>query len=93
MDVVRVLAAILLLGNVQFNESNDANINGTNDCNSEIKAVASLLGVSSVSLYRGLTIRTHHSIRGQIVKTPRDSQSVSCNPNFPTKVIRDNKDV
>jgi len=80
MDVVRVLAAVLLLGNIQFNDSSgnimDANNECKNSCNTEIKAVASLLGVSSVSLYKGLTTRTHHSIRGQLVKSHRDCHSV-----------------
>lgn len=80
MDVVRVLAAVLLLGNVQFNESTstsliDDPIDGKTNGNSEIKAAAALLGVSSVSLYRGLTTRIH-SIRGQILKSHRDSFSV-----------------
>ncbi|XP_071494240.1 unconventional myosin-X-like [Diadema antillarum] len=65
-DVMRILAAILLLGNVRFVEDGgyELDIEGK----SEIKAVASLLGVSGVSLYRALTTRTQ-SIKGQAVKT------------------------
>ena len=79
MDVVRVLAAVLLLGNIQFNETSnfiDSN-DSKNSCSNEIEAVASLLGVSSISLFRGLTTRTHRSIRGQLLKSTRDSSGVS----------------
>ncbi|XP_074602506.1 unconventional myosin-IXb-like dachs isoform X2 [Brevipalpus obovatus] len=81
MDVVRVLAAILLLGNVQFNDKSngsDHDSSGLFDSksNNEIKAVASLLGVSAVALNRGLTTRIQN-IRGQLVKTIRDGVSAS----------------
>ena len=42
----------------------------------EIKAVAALLGVSGVSLYRGLTTKTKN-IRGQILRSLCDSGTVS----------------
>uniref|UniRef100_T1IKQ6 Myosin motor domain-containing protein n=1 Tax=Strigamia maritima TaxID=126957 RepID=T1IKQ6_STRMM len=69
-DVVRVLAAVLLLGNIQFIESKgvEVEIKGNN----EIKAVASLLGVSPISLFCGLTSRTHN-VRGQLVKSMCDA--------------------
>ncbi|XP_064477928.1 myosin-I heavy chain-like [Ornithodoros turicata] len=65
-DVVRVLAAVLLLGNVQFTPSEG----GSAD------AVADLLGVSSVALFQGLTTRTRQ-VRGQLVKTPSDPHVAS----------------
>ena len=43
---------------------------------SEIKAVAALLGVSGVSLYRGLTTKTKN-VRGQILRSLCDSVTVS----------------
>ncbi|XP_030840933.1 unconventional myosin-X [Strongylocentrotus purpuratus] len=66
LDVMRILAAILLLGNVHFVDDGgyELDIKGSN----EIKAVASLLGVPGVSLYRALTTRTH-TLKGQAVKT------------------------
>lgn len=82
MDVVRVLAAILLLGNIQFNENQKMNISDCSNiglfdskANNEIKAVASLLGVSAVALYRGLTIRTQ-SVRNQLIKSVCDKMTV-----------------
>lgn len=74
LDVVRVLAAVLLLGNVQFVDGPGMEIEV--EGNNEIKAVASLLGVSSVLLFRGLTRRTHF-IRGQMVKSTCDANMVS----------------
>lgn len=86
MDVVRVLSAILLLGNIKFNDgqrhnpvlldSSNIGFLDSKASSNEIKAVASLLGISSVSLYRGLTTRTQ-SVRGQLVKSVCDSQTVS----------------
>lgn len=43
---------------------------------SEIKAVAALLGVSGVSLYRGLTTKTKN-LRGQILRSLCDAATVS----------------
>ncbi|XP_031571952.1 unconventional myosin-XV-like [Actinia tenebrosa] len=65
-DVLRILAAILLLGNVQFVEGEglELDVKGNN----EIKAVAALLGVSGVSLYRGLTTKTKN-LRGQVFRS------------------------
>ncbi|XP_077867998.1 unconventional myosin-X-like [Saccoglossus kowalevskii] len=73
-DVMRILAAIMLLGNIEFVESDglELDIKGNN----EIKAVAALLGVSGVSLYRGLTTRTRN-MRGQIFKSPCDAPTAN----------------
>ena len=63
--MVRVLAVVLLLGNLQFHETYEA----------ELKAVAGLLGVTPASLLRGLTMRTHN-VRGQLVKSICDANMV-----------------
>ena len=42
----------------------------------EIKAVAALLGVSGVSLYRGLSTKTKN-VRGQILRSLCDAATVS----------------
>ncbi|XP_075226131.1 unconventional myosin-IXb-like dachs [Lycorma delicatula] len=74
LDVVRVLAAVLLLGNVQF-------IDGSGSANggevgvkgeTELAAVAGLLGVARTALFRGITSRTHNA-RGQLVKSLCDA--------------------
>lgn len=75
LDVVRVLAAVLLLGNLQFHETNG----GGGQCETheaELKAVAGLLGVTPASLLRGLTMRTHN-VRGQLVKSICDANMVT----------------
>lgn len=80
MDVARVLAAILLLGNIKFDDTDTEKSDfGEGDAKSfkkEIHAVASLLGVSSANLYKGFTIRTSCS-KGQIIKSRRHTDSVS----------------
>lgn len=83
LDVVRVLAAVLLLGNLQFHETNG----GGGQCETheaELKAVAGLLGVTPASLLRGLTMRTHN-VRGQLVKSICDANMVG---NFIEEFIR-----
>lgn len=85
MDVVRVLAAILLLGNVQLNGEQskllgcDPELSSIepNAHKSEIRAVATLLGVSSTSLVRGLTRRTVRKENGQILNMACDANAVS----------------
>ena len=77
MDVVRVLASILLIGNVEFaprgsDDAYDVEIIGKDELNS----VASLLGVPTTLLCQGLTSRTH-SARGQPVKSMSDANLVS----------------
>lgn len=78
MDVVRVFASILLLGNVEFapghgsEDTYDVEIIGKDELNS----VAALLGISTTSLLQGLTSRTH-SVRGQPVKSMSDANMVS----------------
>lgn len=89
MDVVRVLAAVLLLGNVQFTDSNKTNKNIQNMekataiisevsvvGESELNSVANLLGVPAQALFRGITSRTHNT-RSQLVKSFSDANMVS----------------
>lgn len=85
MDVVRVLAAVLLLGNVQFIDSNKNKCEGGVKPSaisevsvvgeSELNAVATLLGVPAQSLFRGITSRTHNT-RSQLVKSFSDANMV-----------------
>ncbi|KAL1491573.1 hypothetical protein ABEB36_012148 [Hypothenemus hampei] len=70
MDVVRVLAAVLLLGNVQFSDGKGIEVDVRGEA--ELNAVAALLGVSGAALFRGLTSRTHNA-RGQLVKSVCDA--------------------
>ncbi|XP_032584952.1 unconventional myosin-Va isoform X2 [Drosophila mojavensis] len=66
LDVVRVLAAVLLLGNVQFVDGGGLEVDVKGE--TELNSVASLLGVPPAALFRGLTTRTHN-VRGQLVKS------------------------
>ena len=74
MDVVRIFAAILLLGNVPLSPSpgNSKSCDpGVSSCEIKsttvLKDVAQVLGVSSVALYKGLTSRSHQ-VKGQLIK-------------------------
>ncbi|CAH1398223.1 unnamed protein product [Nezara viridula] len=71
MDVVRVLAGVLLLGNVVFVDS-CGSVEVTVQKEAELNAVASLLGVTPQALLRGITSRTHNA-RGQIIKSYCDA--------------------
>ncbi|KAI1301352.1 Unconventional myosin-VIIb [Halotydeus destructor] len=96
MDVVRVLAAILLLGNVHFgghDSSSGSGVKGLLGSNvdpelstcgdvksgnyNEVQAVASLLGISSACLYRGLTTRTRQVHGERVGSYPCDATSAS----------------
>ncbi|CAG7834204.1 unnamed protein product [Allacma fusca] len=70
LDVVRVLAAVILIGNVQFVESAcmEVDVEG----NAELQAAAALLGVSETALKQGLTTRTHN-VRNQLVRSRCDA--------------------
>ena len=74
MDVLRVLSAILLLGNVEFynNDSFEVDLSHGQE---EMETVARLLGVSKTLLWQGITTRTH-TVRGQPVKSVSDANSV-----------------
>ena len=73
MDVVKVMAAILLLGNVEFVEGN-----GKVDMigKEELKSVSKLVGVKPELLLQGLTSKTHN-VRGHLVKSSSDADMVS----------------
>ena len=73
MDVVRVLAAVLLLGNVQFAEGPTMEVSVQGEA--ELAAVANLLGVSGAAMFRGLTSRTRNA-RGQIIRSACDAYMV-----------------
>ncbi|XP_055682418.1 unconventional myosin-IXb isoform X2 [Lutzomyia longipalpis] len=70
LDVVRVLAAVLLLGNVQFVDGQGLEVDVKGEA--ELNAIAGLLGVPAAALFRGLTTRTHNA-RGQLVKSVCDA--------------------
>ncbi|GAB6025930.1 Myosin 10A, isoform D, variant 3 [Chamberlinius hualienensis] len=70
MDVMRILAAILLIGNVEFVEGNGLEVEVKG--HKEFKAAASLLGISSVNLFTALTTRTL-KVHGQLMKTTCDA--------------------
>lgn len=69
-DVVRVLAAVLLLGNVQFVDGQGLEVGIKGE--PELNAVSLLLGVPAASLFRGLTTRTHNA-RNQLIKSVCDA--------------------
>ncbi|RZF39453.1 hypothetical protein LSTR_LSTR000974 [Laodelphax striatellus] len=87
LDVVRVLAAVLLLGNVQFVDAGAAPGGGGGagggaggggvevgvKGETELASVASLLGVGRTALFRGVTSRTHAARGGQLVKSLCDA--------------------
>lgn len=64
------MAAVLLLGNIQFVDGHGLEVDIKGE--SELNAVANLLGVPGPSLFRGLTTRTHNA-RGQLVKSVCDA--------------------
>lgn len=70
LDVVRVLAAVLLLGNVQFVDGQGLEVDIKGE--SELNSVSCLLGVPAAALFRGLTTRTHNA-RGQLIKSVCDA--------------------
>ena len=68
MDVVRVLATVLLLGNIEFFDINNSSDRVTSDNEKELNSVAALLGVSTKSLLKGLTSRTR-TMKGCLIKS------------------------
>lgn len=70
---MRVLAAVLILGNIGFTDGSGVEVGviGEND----LSSVAALLGVPSAALLRGLTSRTHNA-RGQLIKSVCDANMV-----------------
>lgn len=77
MDVVRVLAAVLLLGNVNFVDNGSGEVVAKGE--TELASVARLLGITFSALCRGITTRTHsETSRGntQLIKTNCDANMV-----------------
>lgn len=70
LDVVRVLAAVLLLGNVQFVDGQGLEVDIKGEA--ELNSISCLLGVPAAALFRGLTTRTHNA-RNQIIKSVCDA--------------------
>ncbi|XP_071966003.1 unconventional myosin-VIIb-like isoform X2 [Antedon mediterranea] len=83
-DVIRILTTILLLGNIEFIDDGgfELDIKG----NTEIKAVAALLGVSGVVLYRGFTTRTHN-LKGQVFRSLCDADTANETRNRLSKAL------
>lgn len=71
--MVRVLAAVLILGNVGFTDRPGVEVGVIGE--NELASVAALLGVPPPALLRGLTSRTHNA-RGQLVKSVCDANMV-----------------
>lgn len=69
LDVVRVLAAILLLGNVKFIDAKELEVDVEGE--KELNSVAALLGVAPSALFQGLTTKTHNA-RGHLIKSMCD---------------------
>jgi len=84
MDVTRVLAAILLLGNVEFLEGNGLEV--TVIGKEELKSVAGLIGVTSKQLLQGLTSKTHN-VRGQLVKSSSDANMSNATRDALSKAL------
>ncbi|KAK3104216.1 hypothetical protein FSP39_025375, partial [Pinctada imbricata] len=83
-DVMRVFAAVLLLGNIEFVEGAGLELDIIG--NNEVKAVAALLGVSGVALYRGFTTRTRNT-RGIVCKSLADCQSANLTRDALAKAL------
>ena len=74
--IIRVLSAILLLGNVRFTPSVGDDFEVEVIGKEELHSAAKLLGVSPTLLIQGLTMRTH-SVRGQPINSLTDSHQVN----------------
>ncbi|XP_067936089.1 unconventional myosin heavy chain 6-like isoform X2 [Watersipora subatra] len=61
LDVLKVLAAVLLIGNFSFTEGDDGKVDLVG--NTELQATATLLGVPVACLYQALTGRTVYTQR------------------------------
>ncbi|XP_014787716.1 unconventional myosin-XVI [Octopus bimaculoides] len=78
-DVTRVLSAVLLIGNITFLSTNSQQLDLKSQ--NELKSVATLLGISSMVLYQGLTTKT--------INTP---EGLNLTPIVSTIKIHENKD-
>ncbi|XP_029650710.2 unconventional myosin-VIIa [Octopus sinensis] len=78
-DVTRVLSAVLLIGNITFLSTNSQQLDLKTQ--NELKSVATLLGISSMVLYQGLTTKT--------INTP---EGLNLTPILTTIKIHENRD-
>ena len=84
MDVLKVFAAILLLGNINFLEGNGLELDMSGK--EELKSVAALIGVSPGLLLQGLTMRTHN-VRGHLVKSSSDANMANSTRDALAKAL------
>merc|ERR550525_533820 len=84
MDVVRVMAGILLLGNVEFVEGNGLEVSVIGK--EELRKIAKLLGVTPALLHQGLTTRTHN-VRGHLVKSSSDANMANSTRDALAKAL------
>ncbi|XP_022697034.1 myosin-IIIb-like isoform X1 [Varroa jacobsoni] len=86
MDVLRVLAAVLLLGNIQFVDKHDSVDQVDVEDGNIIKSVALLLGTSSPALHSALTRRTT-ILRGKATLTACDLATAVSNRDALAKAL------
>jgi len=86
MDVIRVLSAILLLGNVRFTPSVGDDFEVEVIGREELHSTAKLLGISPTILIQGLTTRTH-SVRGQPINSLTDSHQCNATRDALAKAL------
>ena len=85
MDVLKVLAAILLLGNITFQEGG-AGLELDMAGKEELRGVAGLVGVSPALLLQGLTSRTHN-VRGHLVQSASDANMANATRDALAKAL------
>ena len=84
MDVLKVMAAILLLGNLKFSEGNGLELDLAGK--EELRKIAKLLGVTPAQLHQGLTTRTHN-VRGHLVKSSSDANMANSTRDALAKAL------
>ena len=86
-DIMQILIACILLGNVEFKDQGDYNVQICSN-KDDLSKLCELLGLSVTSLVEGLTIGTSH-YRGETIQCPLDmSQVKSCPTEFYAKIIK-----
>ena len=86
-DIMQILIACILLGNVEFEDQGDYNVQ---ICSSkdDLSKLCELLGLSVTSLVEGLTMGTSH-YRGETIQCPLDIRQVKSFPTeFYVKIIK-----
>ncbi|OQR66176.1 unconventional myosin-IXb-like [Tropilaelaps mercedesae] len=86
MDVLKVLAAVLLLGNIQFVDKHDHVKQVDVQDGNMIKSVADLLGISSMALYSSLTRQTM-MVGGKATLSACDLPTAVSNRNALAKAL------